>query len=351
MPDIPARISKYRALLAPGTPLREGLERILRGRTGALVVLGDNRQVEDISTGGFRIDVPFTATALRELAKMDGAIVLAGDGEQIVAAGVHLMPDSRIDTVETGTRHRTADRVAQQTGLPVVTVSASMHTIQLFLAGTRTLVEPSAAILGRAHLALQTLERYKERLQQVLHRLSGLEVQDQVTVRDLVVVAQRLEMVRRLEAETAGYVNELGTDGRLLELQLLEVNVGLEDLPQVLARDYRPEDSGVFGFDELPELSDADLVDAAAVARAIGFSDHLDSRVSARGYRQLASINRLPEVVVTRLIEQFGNLQQLFGASSSELQLVEGVGENRARMIRDSLTRLAESAYASDDVG
>ncbi len=351
MPDVPARISKYRALLAPGTPLREGLERILRGRTGALVVLGNNRQVEELSTGGFRIEVPFTATALRELAKMDGAIVLSSDGELIVAAGVHLMPDPGIETVETGTRHRTADRVSQQTGLPVVTVSASMHTIQLFLEGTRTLVEPSAAILGRAHLALQTLERYKVRLLQVLHRLSGLEVQDQVTVRDLVVVAQRLEMVRRLEAETAGYVNELGTDGRLLELQLLEVNVGLEDLPELLARDYRPEDSQGFGFDALPELTDADLVDATAVAHSIGFSDHLDSRVSARGYHQLASINRLPEVVVTRLIDQFGNLQQLFGASSLELQQVEGVGESRARMIRDSLTRLAESAYASEDVG
>ncbi|NNG20813.1 DNA integrity scanning protein DisA [Naumannella sp. ID2617S] len=337
--------------MAPGTPLREGLERILRGRTGALVVLGTNRQVEEMSTGGFRIDVPFTATALRELAKMDGAIVLTADAEQIVAAGVHLSPDPTLPTVETGTRHRTADRLAQQTGLAVVTVSASMNTIQLFLRHTRTLVENSEAILSRAHLALQTLERYKERLLQVLNRLSGMEVQDQVTVRDLVIVAQRLEMVRRLAEETGGYVNELGTDGRLLELQLLEVNIGLADLPELLAQDYRPDDNAPFGFDHLPELSDAELVDASVVARAIGFTDHLESRVSARGYRQLASINRLPAAVTARLVEQFGNLQQLFGASSAELQLVEGVGESRARMIRDSLTRLAEAAYTSDPLG
>ncbi|MDX6234283.1 MAG: diadenylate cyclase, partial [Nocardioidaceae bacterium] len=136
-----ARLRATLATVAPGTSLREGLERILRGRTGALVVVGHDRQIEAISTGGFALDVPFTATGLRELAKMDGAIILDRDATRILMAGVHLMPDPSIVTQETGTRHRTADRVARQTGVPVISVSASMHIIALYLEDLRHVLE------------------------------------------------------------------------------------------------------------------------------------------------------------------------------------------------------------------
>ncbi|GAB3713211.1 DNA integrity scanning diadenylate cyclase DisA [Mariniluteicoccus flavus] len=338
-------VRKYRAQMAPGTPLREGLERIVRGRTGALVVLGSNRQVEAVTTGGFRIDTPFTATALRELAKMDGALILNNEADRIMMAGVHLMPDPTIETVETGTRHRTADRVAQQCGVPVVTVSASMSTIQIFLEDKRYLIEQSPAILARANLALQTLERYKVRLGEVLGRLNSLEVHDQVTVRDFVLVAQRLEMVRRLEAETTEYVTELGSDGRLLQLQLFEVHVGMEELPDLLERDYRRDPDDGLTLAPLSGLPDEEIVDPQVVARAIGFTEPLDARITTRGFRQLAGVNRLPTSVATRLIDHFGSLQALFAASTHELQEVDGVGGSRARMVRDGLTRLAESAY------
>jgi len=340
---------EYLARMAPGTPLREGFERILRGRTGALVVLGRNRVINAISTGGFSLDAPFSPTALRELAKMDGAIVLDLESDRIVSAGVQLMPDPAVQTVETGTRHRTADRVARQSGLPVVSVSASMSTISLFLASHRHVFEQSDQILSRANQALQTLERYRARVSEVTNRLSSLEVQDQVTVRDVALVAQRLEMVRRLNAELDGYVVELGTDGRLLALQLYELSAGLDDLRELLERDYRPSgDSAGFGFGALLSLDLSELLDPLAVVRAIGFPghDHLDTKISARGYRQVAQINRLPPGLGVRLIEHFGSLQALFGASTSELQAVDGVGESRARIIRDGLLRLAEAAYA-----
>ena len=335
------------ARMAPGTPLREGFERILRGRTGALVVLGRNRVISAISTGGFTLDVPYSATALRELAKMDGAIVLDADSMRIVSAGVQLMPDAALPTVETGTRHRTADRVARQSGLPVISVSASMSTISLFLDSSRHVFEQSDQILSRANQALQTLERYRARVSEVTARLSSLEVQDQVTVRDVALVAQRLEMVRRLNAELDGYVVELGTDGRLLALQLYELSAGLDNLRELLERDYRPADDPAFGFAGLTPLDLDDLLNPLAVARAIGFpgQDHLDTKVSARGYRQVAQISRLPPGLGERLIEHFGSLQTLFAASSTELQAVDGVGESRARTIRDGLLRLAEAPY------
>ena len=338
---------EYLARMAPGTPLRDGFERILRGRTGALVVLGRNAVIDGISTGGFALDVPFSPTALRELAKMDGAIVLDLESDRIVSAGVQLMPDASIATVETGTRHRTADRVARQSGLPVVSVSASMSTISLFLDAHRYVFEQSDQILSRANQALQTLERYRARVSEVTNRLSSLEVQDQVTVKDVALVAQRLEMVRRLNAELDGYVVELGTDGRLLALQLYELSAGLDDLRELLERDYRPDGDAGFGFGALPALNLSELLDPLAVARAVGFpgQNHLDTRLFARGYRQVAQINRLPVGTGARLIEHFGSLQALFGATSTDLQAVEGVGESRARIIRDGLLRLADAAY------
>jgi diadenylate cyclase len=359
----------YLALVAPGTPLRDGFERILRGRTGALVVLGHGREVQDLCTGGFELDVAFTPTALRELAKMDGAIVLDAGANKIMRAGVHLMPDASIFTAETGTRHRTADRVARQTGVPVIAVSASMATISLYVDAYRQFVENPDQILARANQALQTLERYRSRLREATTRLSALEVEDQVTVRDVAAVAQRLEMVHRLDLELSEYVAELGTEGRLLALQMHELTTGLTELGGLLEKDYRPGDvtggasngssapggaggatteEPTFGLRLLSALDTTQLLDLLLVARTIGFAatDQLDSKVTTRGYRQVAQINRLPGTLGERLIEHFGSLQALFAASRADLQEVEGVGEQRARAIRDGLVRVAESAYA-----
>ena len=228
------------AALAPGTALRDGLERILRGNTGALIVLGDEPAVDEVCTGGFELRVAFSATRLRELAKMDGAIVLDSTAEYIVRAAVHLVPDPSLPTDESGTRHRTAERVARHTGCPVVSVSKSMRIIALYLDGARYVLEGSAAILSRANQALATLERYKLRLDEVSRVLTAHEIEDVATVRDVTAVAQRLEMVRRIAGEIEGYQVELGTDGRLLALQFDELIAGSGFERQLIVRDYLP---------------------------------------------------------------------------------------------------------------
>lgn len=345
--DAGRALRRHHERLAPGTALRAGLERILRGRTGALVVLGRNKVLDPICTGGFQLDTPFTATALRELCKMDGAVIVSTDLTRIVAAGVHLMPDARLETEETGTRHRTADRVARQTQLPVVTVSSSMSTITLFLSDENHLIEAPETILSRANQTLQTFERYMMRLKEVTARLSSLEVQDQVTIRDVAVVAQRLEMVRRLQSEMEDYVVQLGDDGRMLELQIHELDAEVEDMAGLLEADYRPVDGDELQIANLRRIDTPALLDPLVVARVIGFSvqEHLDTRLTTHGYRQLAQISRLPASLAARLLEHFDSLQGLFAASSSQLMEVEGVGEQRARTIREGLLRLAESAY------
>jgi diadenylate cyclase len=353
VPDAETPLRAILAAVAPGTALREGLERILRGHTGALIVLGHDKTVEAMCTGGFALDVEFSATRLRELAKMDGAIVLDRDATKIMRAAVHLMPDSSIPTAESGTRHRTADRVSRQVCLPVISVSQSMNLIALYLAGVRHVLEDSGAILGRANQALATLERYKMRLDEVAGTLSALEIEDLVTIRDVAAVAQRLEMVRRIAGEIAGYVVELGTDGRLLSLQLDELISGVDPDRELVARDYLPVASGRkrLGVPEvlaaLNELSAGDLLDLSTVARAMGHAasaDALDGAVSPRGFRLLAKVPRLPGLVIERLVEHFGGLQKLLAASVDDLQAVEGVGESRARTVREGLSRLAESS-------
>ncbi|MCC3764712.1 DNA integrity scanning diadenylate cyclase DisA [Glycomyces sp. TRM65418] len=334
------------ATMAPGTALRDGLERILRGRTGALIVIGCDSQVEELCTGGFELDIEFSATRLRELCKMDGAVVLTTDGSRIVRAGVHLMPDPSIHSNESGTRHRTAERVAIQTGLPVISVSQSMHTIGLYMGYVHHLLEPPTQILSRANQALATLERYKQRLDEVAGTLSSLEIEDLVTVRDAVTVLQRLEMARHIADEVEGHVIELGTDGRLLALQLDELMAGVDADRELIVRDYLPDGADYRkALQKVDDMGSPELLDLTAVARSLGYPnspDVLDRRVSPRGYRMLAKVPRLPEAVIERVVERFGALPELLGVTVEALQSVDGIGPGRAQTIRESLTRLAE---------
>jgi diadenylate cyclase len=338
------------SIIAPGTALREGLERILSARTGALIVIGHDSEIEAMSTGGFALEVPFTATGLRELAKMDGAIILDKDVKLIMSAAVHLMPDPSIRTEESGTRHRTADRVARQTGFPVISVSASMHIIALYLDDTRHVLEDAGAIIGRANQAIATLERYRNRLDEVSDALSALEIEDLVTVRDVAAVAQRLEMVRRIAVEIDTYVLELGVEGRLLDLQLEELIAGVDPERELIVRDYLPVGrrprSVQAVLNALANIDSTSLVELGSVAEAmrIGTEDSLDAPLSPRGYRLLAKVPRLPATVIDRLVDHFSTLQKLLAASVDDLQAVEGVGDLRARGVREGLSRLAESS-------
>ena len=339
------------AAVAPGTPLRDGLARIMRGNTGALIVMGYDAVVDALCTGGFDVNIEFSATRLRELAKMDGAIIIDPGVTRIHKAAVQLVPDPTILTIESGTRHRTAERVARQTGFPVLSVSQSMHIIALYVDGRRHVLRTTSELLSQANQAMQTLERYTTRLTEVTGALSALEIEDLVTVRDVSVVLQRLEMVRRIHAEIAEYVLELGIDGRLLSLQLEELTAGLDATLRAVVLDYLEPDGDITSeadvLDNLGMLDATELLDLGHVAKAIGFpivGESLDAVVNPRGLRILGKVPRLPGTIIERLVEHFGSLQQLLAAGLDDLMAVEGVGELRARMVREGLSRLAESS-------
>jgi diadenylate cyclase len=335
-------------VVAPGTAIRDGLERIVRGNTGALIVLGCDDVVRSICSGGFELSAEFSATRLRELAKMDGAIVLDHAGRTILRAAVQLVPDPDLPTQESGTRHRTAERVARQTGLAVITVSKSMRVIAVYDGGERYVLEDSAALLARAHQSLATLERYKRRLDQATAMLSALEIEDRVTLRDVAAVAQRLEMISRMADEIGGYLVELGTDGGLLTLQLNELTAGSGHDREFLIRDYAPPGppgSTTQLSGRLACLSADELLDMPAVAAAVrpGLADDLDQPVSPRGYRILGRIPRLDAGAADRLVAHFGGLQKLLSAAAADLRQVQGIDAAQATRIREGLSRLAEA--------
>src|SRR3954465_11537269 len=260
------------AAVSPGRPLREGLDRILQANMGALIVVGDGPEVLEICSGGFLLDAEFTPQRLSELAKMDGAIILATDASRIARANVHLVPNPKLPTSETGTRHRTAERVARSVDVPVISVSEDMAVIAVYRNGEKKPLEPIPALLNRANQALQTLERYKNRLDTVSASLSALEVEDLVTLRDVVTVLQRGERGRGIPGEIDGYIVELGVDGRLVLLQLEELMGGVDDDRRLVMKDYfRDEKAGELdvAMEALSELTTDDMLDLKNVAAVL----------------------------------------------------------------------------------
>ena len=333
--------------VAPGTALREGIDRIIKAGKGAIIVIGENG-MEPLISGGFRLATKFSAQRLSEVAKMDGAIIVDEVVDRIVYANVQLVPDPSVPTQETGTRHRTAERVARSTGKPVISVSESMRIVTLYIDENKHVLEEISSILFRANQALSTLERYRIRLDEVSSALSGLEIENLVTLRDVLLVLQRAEMVRRIADEIEAYVAELGTDGRLLQLQLDELMHQVERERQLVVRDYQPDRRRKVEtiLDDLDRIAPEKLLDLTTLGQALGqtgSSDGYEELVAPRGYRLLSRIPRLPERMVERLVTKFGSLQRLMNATLEELDDVEGIGETRARSIREGLTRLAES--------
>ncbi len=336
-------------LAAPGTRLRDGLDRILQASLGALVVVGDGPEVLSICSGGFLLDAEYTPQLLSELAKMDGAVILAADCSRIARANVHLGPRP-VATTETGTRHRTAERVARSLDVPVITVSEDLSVISVYRGEHKRQLAPITRLLGRANQALQTLERYRDRLDVVTNALSALEVEDMVTARDVMTVLQRAEMVRRIAEEVDGYSVELGADGRLVRLQLDEMLANVEDERRLVLRDYLPE-SREWGVDQafeaLGELSTESLLDLKRVASVLrmgnGGSD-LETTLHPQGYRLLSKIPRLPEQVASNIVSQYRGLQEILRASVAALARVDGNEPTGARFVTEGLARLAETS-------
>ena len=342
------RLVKALEMVAPGSLLREGIDNIVHARTGGLVVIGDPDELSFLFSGGIKLDVDYSPQLLYQLAKMDGAIVVNSNATKIAWANTQLMPDPTILSAETGTRHRTAERVSKQTDAIVIAVSQRREVVSLYVDGGKYILEDIPVVLAKANQALATLDKYRSRLDQVSTRLTALEFEGGVTLHDVLTVLQRAELVTRMAVEIERYIVELGTEGRLIEMQLEETMVGVAGDRAALLHDYladSSEESYAAVLDGIARLPHQDLLDFGRLAELLGYDrkvNTLDYPVSPRGYRILGRIPRLPKLVVQNIVREFRGLDEILAATDPELESVEGVGEIRAKDIREGLRRLQE---------
>ncbi|CAM5778704.1 MULTISPECIES: DNA integrity scanning diadenylate cyclase DisA [Brevibacillus] len=337
-------------LVAPGTPLREGLENVLRAKTGGLIVVGFGPDMKNIVDGGFSINCDFTPAHLYELAKMDGAIIVSEDAKKILYANTQLFPPAAIPSSETGTRHRTAQRTALHTNYLVIAISQRRNVITLYQGPFRYVLNEISVILAKANQAISTLEKYKAVLDQTLTNLGALEFEELVTLHEVTSVLQRIEMVLRIKAEITKYIYELGTEGRLVTMQLEELVGNIEEEAHMLIRDYakNPAVQPEQVLKEMKKLSAEEVLEMGAFLRILGYSANpnmLEESLSPRGYRILHKIPRLPISIISNLVEHFHNLPRIMMATIEELDEVDGIGEVRARAIKDGLKRIQEQVF------
>jgi diadenylate cyclase len=346
-----AMINKTLRMVAPGTVLREGMENILRAKTGALIVVGATEAVLGLTDGGFAIQCDLTPSNLYELAKMDGAIIVSEDLKKVLYANTNLNPDHRLPTSETGTRHRTAERVARQTGQLVICISQRRNVITLYQGNFKYALKDIGVILTKANQAMQTLEKYKAVLDQALTNLSALEFEELVTLQEVTTVLQRFELVLRIKAEIRRYITELGSEGRLISMQLDELVSRVDEEAYLLVKDYVAAGQEKTPHQILSEIHalDADqLLDGLVLARILGYhnvTNISDEPLSSRGYRILNKIVRLPQPIIENLVEHFKTLNNILSASIEELDQVDGIGAVRARTTREGLKRIQEQVF------
>ena len=333
-------------MIAPGTDLREGLENILKARTGALIVISDSQQVLDLADGGFKINEDYSSTKIYELAKMDGAIVLSGDGKKILLANTQLIPDPAIPTVETGTRHRSGERVAKQTNELVVSISQRRNIITLFKGNIRYVMKDSSRILASANQALQTLEKYKASFDDIISAINEFEFDDTVTLQNVVTTIQRAEQCMKVVAEIENYVIELCDEGMLIDMQLKELSNHIDAEEKLLIKDYlvdplTPEEI----IEEISGLSRKELLNSAKIAQLLGYDTEKaleDVELPSRGFRQLSKIPKLPTNLIENMNDALGDFQHIIRASIDELDDVDGIGEIRAKNIKQGINRMRE---------
>ena len=343
-------ITSVLKLIAPGTPIRDGLENILRAKTGALLLITDNSEIlKEIVDGGFTINEEYTSSKLYELAKMDGAIVLSGDMKRILYANAQLIPSHEIITTETGTRHRTAERTAKQTGELVISISQRRNIITVFKGTDRYVLEDTEVVLNKANQAIQTLEKYKKVFDNKLNILNEYEFNDIVTLQNVILAIQRAEMVMRIVDEIQRQIYELGNDGRLVKMQLEELIGGLEKEEKLIIKDYlvanKKKNTPEKVIENLEELEYEDLLKESAIAKLLGyeyFDNYDEVGVYPKGYRILSKVPRMPSNIVENLVESFKSFQHILAADIESLDDVDGIGEVRARTIKQSLKRMQE---------
>ena len=332
--------------LIPGQPLRNGVDLIADKKTGALIVIGTSAKLEKISSGGVSlINCSYTPEMMSELAKMDGAIIVDKSVNNILKANVHLNPSDDIETLQTGTRHRTAERVSVETDLNVVAVSEESSIIKVFNGNNVNELEESSIIFGRVNESLQSVDRTRRRFDDAVLELGELEIENTLTNQQVLEVIQRGELLGRLSQQVRKEASDLGEDSGLVMIQIDSLESGVRNTLDLVLKDHLPGKrfrNINKAVDEIANLTYEELNTIQHLGSVL-FMESLDEVSASKGYRVLARLPGLPDNLHDSLIQKFKNLPNLLNASTDKLFEVEGIGRNRAQQLREYFDTLLKN--------
>jgi len=332
--------------LIPGQPLRNGVDLVADKKTGALIVIGTSAKLEKISSGGITLNnCSYTPEMLSELAKMDGAIIVDANVNNILKANVHLNPSDNIPTSQTGTRHRTAERVSVETELSVIAVSEESSTIKVFSDNSVNELEESSIIFGKVNESLQSIDRTRRRFDDAVLELGELEVENTLTNQQVLEVIQRGELLGRLSQQVRKEATDLGEDSGLVMIQIDSLESGVRNTLDLVLKDHLPAKrfrNINKAVDEIANLTYEELNSIQHLGSVL-FMESLDEVSTSKGYRILARLPGLPDNLHDSLIQKFKTLPNLLTASTDKLFEVEGIGRNRAQQLREYFDTLLKN--------
>ncbi len=303
-------------ILSPGTAIRTALNDILRTKMGALIAV-EKEGLLNVIEGGFKINCKFTSQKLVELAKMDGAIILSEDLRKILYANILLTPDTKIQTKETGTRHKAAERTAKQIGTIVIAVSERKNKIMLYFKNENHFLEETSEILRRASETLQILEKQKDVFDDLFSHLNVLEITNLTTMDDVCNVLQTLEIIRRISENVKKDLVELGKGGIIVSMRLKELTKGLNKERESILKDYFNQKYSK--IDEILRSMNFDfLIETSNVLRVL-FGELHDNSISSKGTRILNKTNLLPKDIKI-LSKNFKTLDDIFNLDKESLK-------------------------------
>ena len=332
--------------LIPGQPLRNGVDLVADKKTGALIVIGTSAKLEKISSGGITLNnCSYTPEMLSELAKMDGAIIVDANVNNILKANVHLNPSDNIPTSQTGTRHRTAERVSVETELSVIAVSEESSTIKVFSDNSVNELEESSIIFGKVNESLQSIDRTRRRFDDAVLELGEIEVENTLTNQQVLEVIQRGELLGRLSQQVRKEATDLGEDSGLVMIQIDSLESGVRNTLDLVLKDHLPAKrfrNINKAVDEIANLTYEELNSIQHLGSVL-FMESLDEVSTSKGYRILARLPGLPDNLHDSLIQKFKTLPNLLTASTDKLFEVEGIGRSRAQQLREYFDTLLKN--------
>ena len=282
---------------------------------------------------------------LSELAKMDGAIIVDELVTKILKANVHLNPSDTLNTTQTGTRHRTAERTAEETNLTVITVSEESSLVKVFTNSDTTELEEPSVILGRVNESLQSVDRMRRRFDDAVAELGELEIENSLSNQQVLEVIQRGELLTRLAKQVRSEALRLGGEAGLVLIQIDSLESGVTSTLNLVLKDHLPAKKYrniAKAIDEISRQSYEELNDINYLGSVLGKLP-LDDLSISKGYRVLARLPNLPENLHDSIIQKFKTLPKLLSASPEKLYEIEGIGRGRAQQLRNYFDTLLKN--------